>query len=156
LAHTRSTLALGDATFVGEEAIRWAWPMAADAALAVADLATVQQLLAWLDAQRPGHIPPVLRAERARIAARLQAAQNDPGAEQAFLEALVSLRELGSPYHLAVGLVDFADYCAATGDRSQARDLAAEATALAERLGARPLRDRADAYLAAEELPVEA
>ncbi|MBA2456706.1 MAG: hypothetical protein H0V48_09245 [Nocardioidaceae bacterium] len=53
------------------------------------------------------------------------------------------MRELGSPYHLAVGLLDRAEHLASNGDPEAAEPLAAEADAIAQRLGAKPLIDRA-------------
>jgi hypothetical protein len=129
-----------------EEWVRWGWPLAADAALKLGDHAEVRRLLDWLDAHPRGHIPPVARAERARIAAALLAAQHDGAAEQAYRDAVSALRALGSPYHLAVGLLDFADHLAGAGEPEQARLLATEATTIAERLGAQPLLRRANVY----------
>jgi plasmid stabilization system protein ParE len=95
-----------------------------------------------LDQQPRGHIPPVLRAESQRIRARLHAAQADPSAADAFDAATQGFRQLGSPYHLAVGLLDQAEYLTATDDPQTAQQLAAEAEGIAERLGAQPLLKR--------------
>jgi tetratricopeptide (TPR) repeat protein len=128
---------------VGSEPIRWAWPLAADAALTAGDLDEGQRLLDWLDGYPRGHVPPVLRAERARIAARLLSARHDPGDEEAYADAVTRLRELGSPYHLAVGLLDYADHLSTVGNPDQARLLATEASTIAEELRAQPLLRRA-------------
>jgi hypothetical protein len=63
----------------------------------------------------------------------------DPDAGSAFTTAINALRELGSPYHLAKGLLDYAQYLTATGDTQAAEQLAAEAGTIAERLRAKPL-----------------
>ena len=125
------------------DAIRWGWPLAADAALALDDLTEVSRLLDWLDDYPPGHVPPVLRAERLRVRARLLASQDDPTAAVAFDAAVQVFRTLGSPYHLAVGLLDQATYVGSSGDLPAAEPLAAEAAAIATRLRAEPLLERA-------------
>ncbi len=102
----------------------------------------VARLLSWLDDHPKGHVPPVLRAERLRIRGRLLASEGNSEATSVFQVALTAFRELGSPYHLALGLLDYAEHLQATG----APDVglpAAEAAAIAARLGARPLVDRA-------------
>lgn len=128
------------------DGIRWAWAIAADAALAVADLMEVTRLLHWLGDLPRGHLPPVLRAERLRIQARLLAAQEDPAAKPTFDAALQAFRDLGSPYHLAVGLLDFAEYLGHMADARSAEPLALEARTIAQGLRAKPLMERADAF----------
>ncbi|HZG98125.1 MAG TPA: hypothetical protein VEY14_07670, partial [Nocardioidaceae bacterium] len=120
------------------------WPIAAESALTLQDLSEVALLLDWLDEHPPGHIPPVLRAEQQRIRARLLAVTADPRTSSAFTVAVGALRDLGSPYHLAVGLLDQAEFLMA-GDHSVADSpIVGEARAIAARLGARPLLDRVD------------
>ncbi len=125
------------------DGVRWAWPLAADAALVLQDPTQVRGLLDWLDGHPRGHVPPVLRAERLRVGVRLLVLLGDPGAGSAFDASTSAFRELGSPYHLAVGLLDQSDHCRVTGDPQVARALAAEALAIAERLRAAPLVERA-------------
>jgi tetratricopeptide (TPR) repeat protein len=143
LMHAKLSLGLTGALNIHGDAMRWAWPLAADEALALGDQAEVTHLLGWLDNYPPGHIPSVLRAERLRISARLLAAQNDPEAGNTFATAVKAFRELGSPYHLARGLLDYAEYLAATAHDQTAQQLAAEAGTLAERLRAKPLIQQA-------------
>jgi hypothetical protein len=143
VAESRKTLALGDAMGIRSDPIRWSWPLAADAALAMDDIGAARELVDWLDSQPWGMLPPILRANRARIWAQLLHRSGDPEAPQAFTAAVVALREIGSPYHLALGLLDHADFLAATGEGAVAETLADEARVIAEGLGARPLADRA-------------
>ncbi|MBA2531364.1 MAG: AAA family ATPase, partial [Nocardioidaceae bacterium] len=147
---TQAQLALGNADALGlrNEGIRWAWPLAGDAALALGELAEVDQLIQWLDEHPPGQLPAVLRAERLRIHAKHLALQGDPQAGDAFNDATRAFRELKSPYHLAVGLLDQAEHVA-NADLPAAHELAAEADAIARRLGAKPLRQRAEAVMLA-------
>jgi tetratricopeptide (TPR) repeat protein len=127
----------------GSESVRWSWPIAADAALAVGDTAEVSRLLDWLDAYPPGHVPPLMLAESLRVRAKLLAAQSAPTAMDVFAAAVKALRALGFPFHLAVGLLDYAEYRAARGDPRSADQFVAEAESIARRLGAGPLLERA-------------
>jgi tetratricopeptide (TPR) repeat protein len=142
LSHAQLAVGHADVLGFGADSTRWSWPLAADAALALGDLREASQLVDLLDQQPRGHIPPVLRAESQRIRARLLAAQADPSAADAFDAATQGFRQLGSPYHLAVGLLDQAEYLTATDDPQTAQQLAAEAEGIAERLGAQPLLKR--------------
>jgi tetratricopeptide (TPR) repeat protein len=143
LSHAKDSLAQAGAVNLRGDPIRWAWPLAADAALALGDEAEVGRLLEWLNAHPIGHLPSVLHIEGARIRARLLASNNHPDAGQAFTTAIKALRDLGSPYHLAKGLLDYAQYLASTGDTHAAAQLAAEASTIAERLRAKPLIQQA-------------
>lgn len=95
-----------------------------------------------LDNHPPGRVPQVLRAEALRIRARLVVSGSDGDATMAFDLAVNALREVGSPYHLAVGLLDYAEHSAANGALESARRLAVEAEAIAERLSAKSLVER--------------
>ncbi|MEJ7706550.1 MAG: hypothetical protein WKF82_04225 [Nocardioidaceae bacterium] len=153
LRHAQHALAQIDALNLRSDGVRWSWPIAAEAALALGDNAEVERLLANLDHHRPGHIPPVLRAERLRIRARLLAATGDQDAGAAFDAATKAFRELGSPYHLAFGLLDQAEYISAAGDAQTARQLAAKTDVIADRLGAKPLSERARRILDSNSQP---
>jgi class 3 adenylate cyclase/tetratricopeptide (TPR) repeat protein len=142
LSHAKRSLTHGQVYGPSHESIRWVWPIAADAALALGEHTEVRRLLEWLDAYPPGHIPPVLRAERLRIRARLLAIENNPEAGSAFDAAIKAFRDFGSPYHLATALLDHADYLADGADPGRAQEVAAEANAIAEQLGAQPLMER--------------
>jgi len=141
--YAQQSLHHAEALGLARESMWWAWPIAADAALALSIETEVVQLLEWLDEHPPGHIPPVLRAERLRIRAGLLAARGDPEAGVAFDAATQAFRELGYPYHLAVGLLDHAKHLATIGDTATAHQFADEAEVIAQRLRARPLIDRA-------------
>jgi class 3 adenylate cyclase/tetratricopeptide (TPR) repeat protein len=143
LTRATETLDLADAIGPQADSVRWAWPIAADAALAMNDLVEVERLLDWLSDHRPGHVPAVLRAARQRVDARLLAARSEQSAAPAFDAAVKAHRDLGSPYHLAVCLLDAAEYQSAAGDSTRAHQLAAEAGAIAATLGAQPLMTRA-------------
>jgi class 3 adenylate cyclase/tetratricopeptide (TPR) repeat protein len=141
----RGTLAYVDLIGINGEDQRWAWPLAARAAYELHDLPAVRELLTLLDSYQPGEIAPMLRAERDLARARLAAADSDQAAAAAFLSAVASLRERGTPYHLAHGLLDHADYLARHGGTDAAAQAVAEARDIGRRLRCRPLLDRADA-----------
>ena len=151
----RATLAHVGAMGISHESARWAWPLAARAAFELGDVATARDLLAQLDAYQPGHLAPMLRAERDLIQARLAAAEPptsaapSPAAEPApspaaaFAAAIASLRERSTPYHLAHGLLDHAQYLLSQGDADAAALAIEEARDIGVRLRCQPLIDRA-------------
>ncbi len=100
----------------------------------------VRELLDLLDSYQPGHLAPMLRAERDLARARLAADDGDAGS---FAAAIQSLRVQSTPYHLAHGLLDYAEYLLASGDAEAAAAAIDEARDLAGRLRCRPLLDRA-------------
>ena len=74
LYHARGTLAHADALGISHDFLRWAWPLAARAADELADTGTVHELLTLLDSCQPGHLAPMLRAERDLVRTRLAGA----------------------------------------------------------------------------------
>jgi uncharacterized protein HemY len=126
------------------EVIVWSWPVAARAAYTMGDEDVTDELLALLDAHPIGHLPPLLRAERDLARARQSGARAEQDADARFATALTMLRRLTSPFHLAHGLLDHADHLTKSGDLAGAAPLIEEARAIAERLRAQPLLQRAD------------
>jgi class 3 adenylate cyclase/tetratricopeptide (TPR) repeat protein len=142
LRHAHAALAHADVLGISHDAQRWAWPLAARAAHDLGDTAITGELLSLLDSYQPGHLAPMLRAERDLTRARLTAADGDPGAAAAFATAIDRLRELSTPYHLGHGLLDHAQYLTRLHD-TEAADLAiSEARTIAGRLRCQPLLDR--------------
>jgi len=111
----------------------------ARAAFELQDIGTTHDLLALLDSYQPGYLVPMLRAERDLARARLA---GQDGAV-AFSSALSGLRELSTPYHLAGGLLDYAEYLTRHGDVAAAAQATDEARDIARRLRCQPLLDRA-------------
>jgi class 3 adenylate cyclase/tetratricopeptide (TPR) repeat protein len=155
LRHTQTTLADAGALGISHDSVRWAWPLAARAAHELRDTATTGELLTLLGSWQPGHLPPMLRAERDLTLARLAAGDHDPSATAAFAAAISSLRELSTPYHLAHGLLDHAQHLISLPDPDAAALAVDEARAIAGRLRCQPLLDRA-ADLATAATPVPA
>jgi class 3 adenylate cyclase/predicted ATPase len=143
LRHARAALGHAAARGISDECLRWAWPLAARAACDLADTATTTELLALLDGYRPGELAPMQRAERDLARARLAAADGGPDPGPAFTAAITGLRQHSTPYHLAHGLLDYADYLTRLGDTQAADAAIAEARAIAGRLRCQPLLDRA-------------
>jgi class 3 adenylate cyclase/tetratricopeptide (TPR) repeat protein len=110
LRHARGTLAYVPVLGISAEDQRWAWPLAVRAAYELRDITAVRELLSLLDSYQAGDIAPMLRAERDLARARLAAADGDQSATASFAVAITSLRERGTPYHLAHGLLDYAEY----------------------------------------------
>jgi hypothetical protein len=149
LRHAQATLAHAGALEISHDCMRWAWPLAARAAYELGDTAITGELLALLGSWQPGHLPPMLRAERDLTLARLAAGDHDPSATAAFAAAISSLRELSTPYHLAHGLLDQAQHLISLPDPAAAALAVDEARAIAEHLRCQPLLDRAAALTSA-------
>jgi tetratricopeptide (TPR) repeat protein len=146
LRHARTALDQADVVGISHEYLRWAWPLAARTAYDLADAATVEELLTMLDGYRPGQLTPMLRAERDLTRARRTAADVGPdAASAAFVAAIAGLRQHSTPYHLAHGLLDHAEYLLRAGDDEAAGAATGEARSIAERLRCQPLIDRAEA-----------
>ncbi len=149
LRHARDSLVYVDA--LGLSSMGWTWALAVRAAFELADHAAVRELLAMLDSRPPGHVPLMLRPERALALARLAAAAGDQAAGPQFATAISGLRELSTPYHLAHGLLDHAAYLTGSGDAATAALAIDEARAIGYRLRCQLLLDRAAALTPAEE-----
>jgi hypothetical protein len=143
LRHARAVLAHVDALGISHICLRWAWPLAARAACELRDTATTTGLLTLLDSYQLGYLAPMLRAERDLARARLADDDGDQSAAAAFASAIFTLRELSTPYHLAGGLLDHAEYLTRHGDTAAAALATAEARDIAHRLRCQPLLDRA-------------
>jgi class 3 adenylate cyclase len=154
LRHARASLAHAGALGISHDCPRWAWPLAARAAHDLGDTATVGELLTLLDSYQPGYLAPMLRAERDLTRVLLAAADRDPAAADAFAAAINGVRELSTPYHLAHGLLDHAQYLA-LHDPEAAEAALGEARDIAARMSCQPLLDRA-AGLARATPPVQA
>jgi class 3 adenylate cyclase/predicted ATPase len=146
--HSRAVLAFAPALGIGNGEVVWAWSLAARVAHELGDAATRE--LALLDSYQPGHVIPRLRAERDLARARLAHHDDDETAAAALAAAIAGLREHGTPYHLAHGLLDYAQHHIQHGDAQAAAQAIDEARAIGGRLRCQPLLDRADALQPAQ------
>ena len=145
LEHAQASTAYEDALGIRAEPVRWAWALAARSAHNVGDTAAERDLLAGLDRHPIGKLPPVLRAERDLVRARLTAGSDEDAAAQLFERAIEAYRRIPALFHLAHALLDHAEFLDTTGDSSSAGLAVTEAAQIADRLGARPLAERAAA-----------
>jgi tetratricopeptide (TPR) repeat protein len=143
LRHARGALTHAATVGISFEALRWAWPLAARAAHDLGDTAILGDLLGQLDDCPPGHLAPMLRAGRDLVRARLAVSHAEQDAAASFAAAIGSLRELSTPYHLAHGLLDHAEFLAHLGDSEAAARAVDEARSIGRRLRCQPLLDRA-------------
>jgi tetratricopeptide (TPR) repeat protein len=123
---------------------------AVEAAFGLGDLDKVEQLVATVEALRPGEIAPFMRAQTSRFRARLAAARRDQdGVEPRFKSAESIFREFGIPFWLAVTQLEHAEWLAGRGQAEEAEPLLAEAREIFERLEAAPWLERLDQAIAA-------
>ena len=112
-----------------------------ESALAAGDRARAEELLALLDALRPGELTPVYRGLRGRFRGRLA---EGPAAAAHFREAEQAYEALQAPFHLAVTQLEHAESLEARGPSNEAAALRDAARAIFERLRATPWLERAD------------
>jgi class 3 adenylate cyclase/tetratricopeptide (TPR) repeat protein len=143
LRQARMVLTHAHALGYSYQDLRWAWPLAARAAHELLDAVTSRELLNLLDSSQPGQLAPMLTAERDLTQARLAAQDGNQNAVTSLLAAVSSLRELSTPYHLAHGLLDYAQCLLHQGDAEAAAAAVEEARDIASRLRCQPLLDRA-------------
>jgi class 3 adenylate cyclase/predicted ATPase len=145
LRHARGTLAHAGSLGLSAESQRWAWPLAARTAYDLGDTAATGELLALLDSGQPGHLVPMLRAERDLARARLAAHDGDQAAAASFVSAISGLRAHSTTYHLAHGLLDHAQHLTHLHDPGAVAAAIDEARHIAQDLRCQPLLDRAEA-----------
>jgi hypothetical protein len=127
----------------GHGGVRHSFAELVECALALGDVARAEWALRQAEQEKPGHIPPAVRADTLRFRARLDAlAGLTDRAEQGFKAAAGVYRELAYPFYLAVTLVDHAEWLASVERIGDAAPLLDEATTIFERLEATPWLDR--------------
>jgi class 3 adenylate cyclase/tetratricopeptide (TPR) repeat protein len=113
-------------------------------ALELGRLDEVVNLLARIDAMRPGQRPPTLQAQAARFRAGLAAARGEhDGVEQGFKTAAAIFREHGLTFLLAVTELEHGEWLMGQGRVDEAEPLLTEAREIFERLEATPWLERA-------------
>jgi hypothetical protein len=142
LAAARRALSVGDQVGQSHWGVKAAFQEALEAALELGDSGTARDLLEMLDALAPGSVAPFLLAQRARFHARLGSTR---AGQNGFAAAAEILRELGTPFHHAVVLLEHAEALEEQERAEDAAPLREEAHEAFERLGAAPWLARADA-----------
>ena len=155
LRHARAALDHAGTLGIGHDLLRWAWPLAARCAHELDDTSAAGELLALLDGYKPGRLAPMQRADRNLAQARLAASDGDQAAAESFTAAITSLRELSTPYHLAHGLLDHAQFLTRLHDAQAAEAAIGEARDIARNLRCQPLLDRA-VHITAAKSPAQA
>jgi len=139
---------LRDGLQLAHEAVRFGFPDALDAALAIPDLDAGERLVDTFASRPPGEIPPFLHAQIRRARGLLKAARgSDEGVEGALLTAESEFRDLGYPYWTGRAQLDLAEWLARQGRAGEAAARATEAARTFEQLGAAPMLARARALL---------
>jgi len=143
-----------EALELGEEAMRESrrgsslsvkhgFSAAADAALELGKHEEAEALVTEMEGLPPGQMTPSLQAQIARFRARLSSARGqDDLVEPGFKQAEGLFREIGSPFWLAVTLLEHGEWLLGQGGADDARPLLEEATDIFARLRARPWLDR--------------
>ena len=109
------------------------------AAIAAGDLDQAEELLGVIEGLRPGELTPLLKAHGLRLRAQLDIRHGAPDrTDERFGAAAEEFRRLGTPFWLAVTLLEHAEW--SNGDQSTAG--LAEAQAIFESLGATPWLER--------------
>ena len=111
LRHARHTLAHAEVFGISFDYLRWAWPLAARAADELRDAAAAQANCSPCSTPAsPGSWPPCCGPSATWSAPASPLGDGAQAAAAAFTAAITSLREQSTPYHLAHGLLDHAEY----------------------------------------------
>jgi len=122
---------------VAHSAVRLAFPVAFEAAIDLNDLREADLLADILAARPRGEVPPFLRAQLARARGLIAAARGeDADVEEDLVAAETALRDLGYPYWLARAQLDRAEWLSRQGRLEESGQLAREAAAALDAIGA--------------------
>lgn len=148
LARAKEALGYVDVVGLNTEVMRFAWPLAVDAAIRLEDQQGKMALLDWLQVYPPGRLSGLTNALGQRLEAHALSDREDPSAGEVFHSATLAVRNLKNPYHLAICLLDEAQYLLARGDMLTGADLVREASNIGQQLGAAPLVNKGTALSA--------
>ena len=144
-AHASTVLEQREKLGGTHEAVRSAWPIAVEAALALDDHDGADVLLEALQHRPPGQVPPLLRAELLRTGGLLAAARERHATVEDDLTGAVREYEgLGYPYLLACAQADLGAWLVGRGRGDEAGTPLEDAAATFTRLGAIPAFERVD------------
>jgi predicted ATPase/class 3 adenylate cyclase len=118
---------------------------AVEAALDLGDAAKAEELLGVVRSARPGQVTPYLRSHAARLASRLAARAGDAdNVEPGFVAAEQGFRDLGTPFDLALTLVEHAEWLVSRERADEAEGLLDEARDIFSQLEATPWIERVE------------
>jgi class 3 adenylate cyclase/tetratricopeptide (TPR) repeat protein len=130
---------------IGHEAMKDALVEGVEAALALGRLEQAEDILAIADAIPPGRQSPYVEAQSFRLRAKIADVQGDPThVEAGFKRAAGMLRELETPFWMAVTLLEHGEWLVRQERSEDAKPLLDEAREIFERLQAVPWLERAD------------
>ncbi|MGO8874837.1 MAG: AAA family ATPase [Acidimicrobiales bacterium] len=129
---------------VAHEAVRFAFPVAVEAAVDLGELEEADRLIELLAVRPRGEVPPYLRAQITRSRALVASSRGEMEAvEEELSAAETAFAELGYPYWVARAQLDRAEWLARQGRVDESASLAARATTTFETIGAPPMLLRA-------------
>ena len=130
---------------ISQESVKEGFIQAVEAAFEMNDLVKVEELLGEIEPLPRGKVPQFMRGICALFRSRLAAARMEQdGVEPGLKTAAGMFRELGSPFWLAVTLLEHGEWLVQEGRGAQAGPMLDEASDIFERLRARPWLERAE------------
>jgi tetratricopeptide (TPR) repeat protein len=134
-----------DAAAGNSESVKESFAIAVGAAIAAGDRARAETLVGTVEAAGHAAISPLVRAHAMRFRAQLVADAGDlERGDRLFRGAAALMRELATPFPMAVTMLEHAEVLLAAGDPAGAEPLVAEARAVFEELRAAPWVERAE------------
>jgi len=124
---------------IASQAVKQAFVASVEAAIAIGDMDQANGLLERVEMLKPGERPPLLVAQTSRFRARMA---GDDSAESGFKSAAGLFRELGTPFWLAVTLLEYGVWLVDRGRVEDARPFFEEARGTFQRLNAEPWLER--------------
>jgi hypothetical protein len=115
-----------------------------EAAAALGDGGRVEELVARIEAIPPGLRSPMYRAQATRFRAWLAATTGRADPEGSFKSSAGLFRELGTPFWLAVTLLEYGEWLAEHDRPQDAEPFQEEAREIFRRLAATPWVERVD------------
>jgi class 3 adenylate cyclase/tetratricopeptide (TPR) repeat protein len=138
---------------LGSENVKEGFLEAVEAAFELSDLTRVEDLLGIVEQAPSGKRPQYLEMHAVRLRARLKLARGEEEVEPGFKLAAGGFRELGTPFWMAVTLLEHGEWLVGEGRSEEAAPLLAEAGEVFDRLRARPWLERVTAASQAVVLP---
>jgi class 3 adenylate cyclase/tetratricopeptide (TPR) repeat protein len=154
LAAAEEVMAAREQHGLANQIVKRGLVQAVEAALSLGDVGRAEELLGIVETALPGEVTPWLKAQAARLAARVAIVRGrDEDVEPAFIAAEDGFRELGSVFDLAVTRLEHAEWLSGHGRSAEAGPLLAEARETFEHLRARPWVERLERAGAGTEVP---